>query len=308
VSFGPSNICTAWENIVELYQLKTFIAVAEEGNLTKAAERIHASQPAMSAHIKALEEELGLPLFLRTPRGMQLTESGQGLKRKAETILLATDDMVNQAKVYREDLSGSLHVALNTDPEFLRITELISTLAETHPNIKLRLSQSYSASILHDVRDRRIDAGFCFFQNNNSEIEQISLQEIPVRIIAPAAWAAKVEGHSIEQLAALPWIKPDDECPFMKIVDGIFKDSGIAMTNYIEADSEDVIRQLVAAGKGISVIKQHDANTMVSAGTAVICETGPVLSLNINFLTPKNRQNDPLLQALIDAVVSIWNV
>ncbi|QGY39495.1 LysR family transcriptional regulator [Pseudodesulfovibrio cashew] len=291
---------------MELYQLKTFVAVAEEGNLTRAAERVFASQPAVSAHIKALEEELGLPLFVRTPRGMQLTDIGKGLKLKADSILLAAADMLDQANRFRKDLTGDLSVALNTDSEFLRISALVTTLAETHPGLMLKFHLSSSHRILKDLRDRRIDAGFSFFENHYAEVEVLKLKTMPVRIVAPAAWAARVEGKSVDQLAELPWIKPHDDCPFMQVMNGVFEDSGIIMDQCIGADSEDIIRELVAAGKGLSLIKEHDALNMVRAGTAVICETGPELSLNINFCYAKTRRNDPLIQALLDAVAAVW--
>lgn len=293
---------------MELYQLKTFVAVAEEGNLTKAAERIFASQPAVSAHIKALEEELGLPLFLRTPRGMQLTEAGRGLKLKADTILLAADDMVNQAQSYREELTGDLTVAINTDPDFLRITDLHSHMAEAHPKLNLKVRLSTSIAIQKAVRDRKLDAGFSFFENHYAEVEAIQLKEIPVRVVAPAAWSAKVEGKSLDQLVTMPWIRPTLDCPFMKVMEGVFEETGIVMDNYIEADSEDVLRQFVSAGKGISLLKQFDADAMVKAGDAVVCDVGPQLSLTISFLYAANREGDPLIRALVDAVKAVWEL
>jgi len=291
---------------MELYQLRTFVAVAEEGNLTRAAERVFASQPAVSAHIKALEEELGLPLFVRTPRGMQVTDIGKGLKLKADSILLASEDMLNQAKIYREELTGDLNIALNTDSEFLRISDLITTMADAHPKLRLKLFLSSSPVILKDIRDRRIDAGFSFFDNPYAEVESIRLKNIPVRVVAPAAWSAKVEGKSIDQLATMPWIKPHLDCPFIKILEGVFEDSGIMITDYIEADSEDVIRELVTAGKGLSLLKQSDADTMVRNGNAVICDAGPEFSLTISFVYAKSRENDPLIKALAEAVTSVW--
>jgi DNA-binding transcriptional LysR family regulator len=292
--------------MMELYQLRTFVAVAEEGNLTKAAERIFASQPAVSGHVKALEEELGLPLFVRTPRGMQLTEAGAGLKLKADSVLLAASDMANLAASYREELTGSLTIALNTDTAFLRVAELSAAMAASHPKLRLKFQQGNSGSILRDVRDRRIDAGFSFFDNPYPEVLGIPLKEIPVRVVAPAAWSARVQGMALDQLAALPWVRPDRECPFMKVLDGVFEGSGIEITDYIEADSEDVIRELVAAGKGVSLLKETDADAMVRDGVAVICETGPLLSLNITFAHPKSRENDPSIRALADVVRSLW--
>ncbi len=69
---------------MELYQLRSFITVAGENHLTRAAQKLNTSQPAVSAHIKALEEEFGFSLFVRTPKGMQLTPGGQALCTKAE--------------------------------------------------------------------------------------------------------------------------------------------------------------------------------------------------------------------------------
>lgn len=291
---------------MELYQLKTFIAVGEEGNLTRAAERVFASQPAVSAHIKALEDELGVPLFVRTPRGMKLTEMGQGLKTKADSILLAATDMLNQAQTFREELTGDLVVALNSDSDFLRIGEIISAMADAHPGLRLKLFLSSSHIILKDVRDRRIDAGFSFFENRYAEVSAVKLKEIPIAVVAPAAWAAKVEGKSIDQLAELPWIRPHKDCPFIKVLDAMFAESGITLPDSIEADSEDIVRQLVAAGKGVSLLRKDDAEAMVKNGTAVICDLGPNLTVDINFVFAKNREKDPLITALVNAVSGVW--
>ena len=291
---------------MELYQLRTFVAVAEEGNLTRAAERIFASQPAVSAHVKALEEELGLPLFVRTPRGMQLTDAGRCLKIKADSILHAAEDMLSQARGLRRELTGELTIALNSDPEFLRAAELISVMGETHPKVKIRFTQSHSGLILRAVRDRKLDAGFSFFENPYAEVTGVHLADVPVRVVAPAAWADEVRGKSIEELARMPWILPDETCPFMKVVQGVFEDSGICPENYVEADEEAVIDRLVAAGKGISVLKESGADRLCGEGLAVICDTGPKLSLGVSFVHPKNREHDPLIQALAEAVAKVW--
>ena len=81
---------------MELYQLKTFVTVADEGNLTRAAQRLHISQPAVSAHVKALESELGVNLFERTPKGMRLTGDGEVLKAQAERALAEVEGILEQ--------------------------------------------------------------------------------------------------------------------------------------------------------------------------------------------------------------------
>jgi DNA-binding transcriptional LysR family regulator len=291
---------------MELYQLRTFIAVADEGNLTKAAERIHASQPAVSAHIKALEGELGVSLFVRTPRGMLLTDAGRGLKGKAEAVVAAAEDMLTQARVFSRDLTGTLSIGLNTDPEYLRVADLTGHMAEAHPRLRLKLVQGSSGAILKDVRDRRLDAGFSFFDNPYSEVTAVKLAEIPVRVVAPAAWAGRVAGKTLDQLAAMPWIKPDMGCPFMVAFGQLFTSASVELTDYVEVDSEDVIRRLVTTGRGISILKHADAEALVREGSAVICDTGRSLSLNVNFVYARSRADDPLISALAEVASAVW--
>ena len=287
---------------MELYQLRTFVAVAEEGNLTKAADRVHASQPAVSAHIKALEDELGVPLFIRTSRGMALTEAGMSLRARAETVLQATEDMLAQARNYREELTGELRIGLNTDPVFLRITEIVNFLAERHPKLRIKLDQSSSSVILRDVKERRLDAGFSFFANPYAEVSDSALREIPVKIVAPAAWADEVAGKDLRQLADMPWVRPEDDCPFLKI----FEKCDLRPTQVIEVNSEEIIKQLVGAGKGLSLLREDDARLMVEAGKAVICPVESEMSLHIHFAVLKSRLTDPLVLALNEAVTMAW--
>ena len=96
---------------MELTHLRTFIAVAKEENLTRAARRLFMTPPAVSAHIKALEQELQVTLFERTSRGMQLTEKGKILREKAENTLASAQDLVNYATDLNDHLLGNGHEA-----------------------------------------------------------------------------------------------------------------------------------------------------------------------------------------------------
>jgi molybdate transport repressor ModE-like protein len=83
---------------MDLHQLATLVAVAREGSITRASQRLHLSQPAVSAHIKALEEALGLALFERVPRGMRLTSDGRRILVQAERTLGAHHELVEEAR------------------------------------------------------------------------------------------------------------------------------------------------------------------------------------------------------------------
>src|SRR5512139_2019619 len=101
---------------MELYQLRTFATVAEEGHLTRASERLHLSQPAVSGHIKALEQELDVRLFDRAATGMVLTEAGRQLLSHALKVLSAADGVKRVAQQLHAEVTGVLHIGTVADP------------------------------------------------------------------------------------------------------------------------------------------------------------------------------------------------
>src|SRR4029450_3044497 len=124
---------------MELYQLRTFAAVAELGHLTRAAERLHVSQPAVSAQIKALEDELGTSLFERGPAGMTLTTAGSKLLPYASRVLGAATDLRYQALTLKADIPGPLRLGTLSAPEPLRLGNLLARAVERHPLLHLDL-------------------------------------------------------------------------------------------------------------------------------------------------------------------------
>ncbi|MFZ5570735.1 MAG: LysR family transcriptional regulator [Thermodesulfobacteriota bacterium] len=102
---------------MELYQLKTFVTVAGEGHLARAANRLHASQPSVSAHIKSLEDELGVALFTRGPKGMALTREGSILCKQAEEVLCLIDYSRNreEQKLLKVLVAGVRSIWLETE-------------------------------------------------------------------------------------------------------------------------------------------------------------------------------------------------
>ncbi len=130
-------------NHMELYQLRTFVTVADTGNLTQAAERLFTSQPAVSAHIKALEEELEVKLFDRTPKGMRLTESGTSLRDKAQLVINAGNELKLTAKTLQGEITGQAKIGLNTDAEYLLLAKWHNALMSEYPNLKNSIDSRY---------------------------------------------------------------------------------------------------------------------------------------------------------------------
>lgn len=291
---------------MELYQLKTFVVVAEEAHLTRAAERLHASQPTVSAHIKALEEELETKLFIRTPKGMRLTEAGERLHVKAENVLNAAREMRLEARNMGDELVGDLSMGLNTDAEYLRIVPLLNSLGDEHPKVTLQIQQSGSTSVQEAIHKGRLDCGFIFGKPRFPDIHAVPLETADFFVAVPAIWKDRVD-ESLEGLSELPWIVDPSDNPIQKLIDGFFTSRNIKPIQKFEVDGDEVIRVLVAAGKGISFLRDNEvaAANRIGEVHAIPFEG---LSIDLNFVCLKRRDQDPVMQAVIDHVKRSWDI
>ena len=147
---------------MDLNHLRSFVAVAKFGHLTRASEALHLSQPALSSHIKTLEEQFGVTLFERTPTGMTLTPSGRRLLVEAEQIIGAVRHLAHSAQDLRGQPTGHLKIGTVLNPATLRVGETISRALERYPQIELELYQVMSSDVLARLRNGTLDAGFFF--------------------------------------------------------------------------------------------------------------------------------------------------
>ena len=241
---------------MELYQLRTFAAVADEGHLTRASERLHLSQPAVSGHVKALEGELGVRLFERASTGMQLTAAGAELLERARVVLSAADDVKRAAKQMQGDIAGLLRVGTVADPESNRLGELLALARDTHPRLKLELHHAMSGAALAGVQSGELDASFFFGDDAGPEFYVLPLRRLIYRVTAPAAWADRVNGAQWDEISRLPWIGTPNISTHTRLVSDLFAQRSLPPPHAsVEADDESVLTNLVVSGLGVALVQ-----------------------------------------------------
>lgn len=293
---------------MELYQLRTFVVVAEEGNFTKAGSRVHATQPAVSAHIKALEEELGVRLFDRTPRGVELTVAGSELIGDAIEVLASAEKLQARAVTLRGEITGNIAIGLCTDPDYLKVVELIEYMGKAFPKLNLKLIQSPSGEVLTGLRSKTLDAGFVFSGNPYSDVDAIRLAEPEYFIIGAAKWKKRLESATPKELSKFTWVMPTSRCPFRELQLNIFREHAINPVHTIGADSEQVINSLVVAGKALSLVRHDEVANFLNSGQAVMCTSLGRHPVELNFVYRKPQAQDPAIVVLADAVRQLWGV
>lgn len=285
---------------MDLHQLKTFAAVARERSITRAAERLFLSQPAISAHIKALEDALGLLLFERTPKGMRLTVDGQELLELAERTLTAHREMLEQAARIKGRLTGRLCLGAGSSAPLPRLGQLLLRLAERCPEVEVALRHAGSDEVLEGLLDGQLDAGFYNEAGTpDAALATIEVGRFAIYLAAPPGlvrqpldWAA---------MAELPWVCPSSGACCGQAAETLFRRHEIRPKRVISVDRERVTRTLVAGGVGVGLLHEETALAAEAAGEVqLLCEALP--AVRVMFAHLASRKGDPLISTLCDCL------
>jgi DNA-binding transcriptional LysR family regulator len=164
---------------MDLKQMRYFLALAEEQNFGRAAQRLHMAQPPLTRHIRAIEEELGAALFVRTPKGAELTEAGRTLHAEVPNILALAQRAVEQTQLAGQGMLGRLDVGIFTSGILHAIPQLLATFHTARPGVKIGLHNLSKAEQLDALRERRIAIGFNRLVPEADDIVVETVQEEP---------------------------------------------------------------------------------------------------------------------------------
>jgi len=291
---------------MDLNHLRSFVAVAKFGHLTRASEALHLSQPALSSHIKTLEEQFGVTLFERTPTGMTLTPSGRHLLVEVDQIIGAVRHLAHSAQDLRGQPTGHLKIGTVLNPATLRVGETISRALERYPQIELELYQVMSSDVLARLRNGTLDAGFFFGDAPESDIDSVPLRDVVYRVTFAASRADELLASEWETVAQQPWIVAPSPSSHHQLVMNLFTEGAPRPERIIEADSESVINDLVESGVGVSLIRDEIAAQSVDAGRSAVWP-GRRITTKLWFVHPADRLTDPLIVALRDVQHDVWS-
>ncbi len=141
-----------------LVQLRHLIALAQSGSFTRSAEALFLTQPALSRSIRALEDELGQPLFDRVGRRSVLTPFGAEALQRARQLVLDADELAGSGRQMQEGRSGTVRLGLGSGPGAMLMTPLLRTMARSHPAIHVEIARGHTDVLTRQLRERELDA------------------------------------------------------------------------------------------------------------------------------------------------------
>lgn len=289
---------------MDLTQLRAFVIVAREGNLTRAAALLHVTQPAVSLQIKALQAALQVQLFSRTPAGMSLTNDGAKLLPYAERILAASEDFRQAARSLHGTLTGSLAIGTILDPEFLRLGPFLKRLVESYPQLATRLQHGMSGSVLQQIRRGELDAGY-YIGQPGKEFHVQTLTSFTYYVVAPQGWKNRVAGKDWRALAELPWIWTPPESAHHRLLTKIFSQYRLTPSKVALVDQEPSMLDLVKSGVGLSLVRESIALREAHTHGLVIADAVS-LTTELTFIALAKRRKEPILASVFALLASLW--
>lgn len=289
---------------MDLTQLRAFVTVAREGNLTRAAERLHLTQPAVSLQIKALQASLNLQLFVRTPSGMALTDDGTKLLPYAERVMASVAEFRQGADSLHSTLSGSLSIGTILDPEFIRLGPFLKQLVETYPHLSTRLQHGMSGSVLQQVKTGMLDVGF-YLGIPGKEFHYQILTSFSYNVLAPRGWKSRVAGKDWPALAKLPWIWSPPESAHNRLLTKTFAQCKASPNKVAMVDQEPSMLDLVKSGVGLSLVRESIALREAHAHGLVIADAVSVAT-DLSFITLAKRKSEATIAAVFGLLKNLW--
>lgn len=287
---------------MEFYHLRSFVAVAQTGNLTQAAKRLYTTPPAISAHIKTLEEELSTPLFIRSSKGMSLTDKGKLLLTKAQITLDSAVDLVNMAADNQHEIMGTFHLGINLAAEQLKLTELAKNIQENCPGISLDIHQQSTGKTIDEIREQQLCGGY-IFGDVPEDFIGVAIMEQTITAVAPITFdCSKILTES--DLRHHQWIMMGDYCPF----DGFLKNKlGNDIPSVMKTSDDGTRLELVKNDLGLSLLEKEEA---ILAEKNKQVKILPLLDFTttLHFVIAKNRVNEPLIKALMQEIRILWSL
>lgn len=292
---------------MEFHQLRYFVAVAEEGNFTRAAEKMRIAQPSLSQQIAKLEKELGQVLFDRLSRRITLTQAGEQLLEHARKILAETEDARRKMADASTQIAGKLTVGVIPTIGPYCLPQIIRAFSDRYPEVELSLVEDYTERLLELLDRGELDLALISSAKPPSAVFLETVTSEPLMVLVPG-------DHPLRNRKSVPWKAFEGE-PFLLLQDMHCLSGQVMEACHLEASKPrivlragqlETIAMMVSAGLGVSVVPRMMARQDHVDSRAYLPFSAPAPSRELCIATNINRYRTKAALAFSEITRQIW--
>jgi DNA-binding transcriptional LysR family regulator len=254
-----------------LPQILAFLEVARRGNLSRAAEALYVSQPTLTARLQSLEAELGEQLFVRTRRGMRLTEAGEAFLPFAEHSVQAISDGRDRLSELRRGTVGKLVLGAPPTVSTYALPALLARFTAEHPGVRLTVMTGTSEEILELVLHDRVQLGL-MRSLGHAEVESVPVySDALLAVVSPDH---RLAGRKIRlaELAGEPLVLFGRSSSYRVFTEAVFRQAGLMPESVLELDNIEAAKKMVEHGIGISLVPHSAVTGELATGVLSVVE------------------------------------
>ena len=286
---------------MDLRQLRSLVALAEERHFTRAAERMHVAQPALSQQIRRLEDELGLPLVDRTTRRVALTEAGELLVERARRALHEVDAARAELAELAGVRGGRVVIGAMQSLGPFDLSILLAAFHARYPEVELTVQEEVSDALLGMLRGDAVDVAFLSLTagaTHDERARQTLLSEPLVLLVGAEHPLARRRRVRLAELADERFIMFREGAGLRHIVIAAARAEGFEPHVAFETNEMERARAMVARGLGVAVVPEHDARRSAEPVTVVELHR-PALSRDVTLAWRRERRLAPAAAAFL---------
>lgn len=242
---------------MDIRQLRYFVTVADEGQITRAAKKLNMAQPPLSHQLKLIEEELGTTLFYRNSRSVELTEAGRLLYQRSISILHQLEDTLTEVKETGNGIRGQLSLGTAKTCAMNYLPERVQSFKTDYPLVTFRILDAHPYQVLKFLEQRLVEVAIVRFASNiHLDYESKTLEVEPYVLFVPKKWNWTRSSISMKELSDIPLIMVirEDKFGMYSSFYNLCMNQGIKLDIACECHDASIIFSFVAGGMGGTVM------------------------------------------------------
>jgi LysR family transcriptional activator of glutamate synthase operon len=294
---------------MDLRQLKYLVALADEGNFTRAAAREHIAQPALSQQIRRLERELGLTLVERTTRRVALTDAGRRLVARARSILVDVEAAQAEMQSLRGAFTGRVSVGAMHTMGPIDVSLVLAVFHQRHPGVELTVREQSSEELAELLRLDEVDVAFLSvteqIESHGLGLAQLVVEELVV-ILPPEHRLSALRRIRLDQLADDEFVSYRPGSRLRELLFSAAARAGFQPKITLESNESQRVRRLVSRGVGVALLPRSDS-VGPGADVSVLTLEGPELTRDITLAWREGRTRTPAAAAFLQLALETFS-
>ena len=250
-----------------LLQIASFVEVARRRSVSRAAEALFVTQPALTARIQGLERDLGAELFIRTSRGMKLTEAGEAFLPYAVRALGSLTDGRMQVNALERGGAGRLAIGAAPAVSTYVLPSLLKRFAQSHPRVSVSVRTGHSEEMLDLVLREQVDVGLVRALHHRDIVSTPLYEDRLILVVAPGHRFAEEGRIRLEEIADEQLILFDRTSSYHELTNALFRRAGVAPGGVMELDNIDAAKKMVELGLGVALLPRTAVAAELAAGS-----------------------------------------